>query len=118
MKPFDDKSREMDREIRGLWILLLASFILYSLPWAIYSGDIIDRFAVECVSNRPYRGIGGDCIVPAGAIALFVAVQAAIIVLIFKIGRQARKFMEHYNKAAKSKPARLGAGRGKGGRKQ
>ena len=105
MKPFDEKSREMDREIRGLWILLLASFILYALPWALLSDGIIDRFVTMCVYNWP-RGAGmrADCLVSAGAIAAFIALQAVTIVLLVKIGRCARKFMEHYNKASVQKP--------------
>jgi hypothetical protein len=117
MKPFDEKSREMDREIRGLWILLLAGFILYSLPWALYSDGIIDKFATMCVSNgRIGVGMHADCIASAGAIAAFVALQAVIIVLLVKIGRHARKFMEHYNKAAAQKPA--AKGKTNGGRRK
>jgi hypothetical protein len=99
MKPFDDKSREMDYKIRGLWILLLVSFILYALPWLAFSDRILGKFADECVAGVLSYG----CVVPAGAIAAFIAIQIAIIVLIFKIGARAQEFMRHYRKSAKGK---------------
>lgn len=92
MRPFDEKSREMDYELRGLWILLLAGFILYALPWLAFSDAILEKFAAECSVCAARAG----CLVPAGTIAFFIAIQAAVVVLVFKIGRRAREFMGHY----------------------
>jgi hypothetical protein len=100
LRPFDKKSREMDRKIWRLWIALICTvaiglFLQFSRTWSVASVFIGLKLGL-----RPEDALLARDIIPIAATALFA------LPIIAKIGGEARKFMEHYYKAKGKKNGR------------